>query len=169
MNADQLLDNYNELQKVQNKNILRNNLKTFTLKELKKEIIKMKADKFAVTRLKRNQIIELIVQYHYLFPYLLTNQGTKRTAKDKQPTVKKQPSAQLINQLINPVYNPRTLKELASLARPQNLTQPPANYQNIPQVTQQNTNIPQNNTGQRALEGIPLDILQQLFPNNSTN
>ena len=43
MNADQLLDNYNELQKVQ----LQNNLKTLTLKELKKEIIKMKADKFA--------------------------------------------------------------------------------------------------------------------------
>ena len=98
----------------------------------------------------------------------MTNQGTKRTAKGKQPTVKKQPSAQLINQLINPVYNPRTLKELASLARPKNLTQPPANYQNIPQVTQQNTNIPQNNTDQRALEGMPLDILQQLFPNNST-
>ena len=52
MNADQLLDNYNELQKVQ----LRNNLKTFTLKELKKESVKMKADKFAVTRMKRNQI-----------------------------------------------------------------------------------------------------------------
>ena len=93
MNADQLLDNYNELQKVQ----LRNNLKTFTLKELKKEIIKMKANKFVVTRIKRNQIIELIVQNHYLFPHLLTNQGTKRTAKGKQPTVKKQPSAQLIN------------------------------------------------------------------------
>ena len=43
---------------------LPNNLKTFILKELKKEIIKMKADKFAVTRMKRNQIIELIVQYH---------------------------------------------------------------------------------------------------------
>ena len=60
MNADQLLNNYNELQKMQ----LPNNLKTFILKELKKEIIKMKADKFAVTRMKRNQIIELIVQYH---------------------------------------------------------------------------------------------------------
>ena len=57
MKADQLLDNYNQLQKVQ----LRNNLKTFTLKQLKKEIIKMQADKFAVTRMKRNQIIELIV------------------------------------------------------------------------------------------------------------
>ena len=66
----------------------------------------------------RNQIIELIVQHHYLFPHLLTNQGTKRTAKDKQPTVKKQPNAPLINQLINPVYNPPTLKQLASLARP---------------------------------------------------
>ena len=51
MNADQLLDNYNELQKVQ----LRNNLKTFTLKELKKEIIKMKADKFAQLISKNNQ------------------------------------------------------------------------------------------------------------------
>ena len=60
MNADQLLNNYNELQKMR----LPNNLKTFILKELKKEIIKMKADKFAVTRMKRNQIIELIVQYH---------------------------------------------------------------------------------------------------------
>ena len=85
MNADQLLDNYNQLQKVQ----LRNNLKTFTLKQLKKEIIKMQADKFAVTGMKRNQIIELIVQYHYLFPHLLTNLGTKRTAKGKEPTVKK--------------------------------------------------------------------------------
>ena len=130
MNADQLLDNYNELQKVQ----LRNNLKTFTLKGLKKEIIKMKADKFAVTRMKRNQIIELIVQYHYLFPHSLTNQGTKRTAKGKQPTVKKQPSAQLINQLINPTYNPATSKQLASLALAKNTTKPPqqtTTHQNI--------------------------------------
>ena len=169
MNADQLLDNYNELQKVQ----LRNNLKAFTLKQLKKEIIKMQADKFAVTRMKRNQIIELIVQYHYLFPHLLTNQETKRTAKGKQPTVKKQPSAQLINQLINPVYNPPTLKQLASLARPNMLTQQPANYQNIPQLTYNpNQNIPQitqqhinnlNNIDQKPLEGIPSDLLQQLF------
>ena len=33
MNADQLLDNYNELQKIE----LRKNLNTFTLKELKKK------------------------------------------------------------------------------------------------------------------------------------
>ena len=56
---------------------LGNNLKTFTLKELKKETIKMKADKFAVTRMKRDQIIELILAYHYLFPHLLTKQGSK--------------------------------------------------------------------------------------------
>ena len=75
MDADQLLDNYNELQKIE----LRKNLNTYTLKELKKEIIKMKADKFAVTKMKRRQIIELIVQYHYLFPHLLTKQGSKGT------------------------------------------------------------------------------------------
>ena len=65
MNADQLLYIYNELQKIE----LRKNLDTFTLKELKKEIIKMKADTFAVTKMKRRQIIELIVQYHYLFSF----------------------------------------------------------------------------------------------------
>ena len=75
MNADQLLDNYNVLQKIE----LRKNLNTFTLQELKKEIIKMKADKFTVTKMKRRQIIELIVQYHYLFPHLLTKQGSKGT------------------------------------------------------------------------------------------
>ena len=73
MNADQLLNSYNELQKIE----LRKNLSTYTLKELKKEIIKMKADKFAVAKMKRQQIIELIVQYHYLFPHLLTKQGSK--------------------------------------------------------------------------------------------
>ena len=82
MNADQLLDNYNELQKIE----LRKNLSTYTLKELKKEIIKMKADKFAVTKMKRRQIIELIVQYHYLFPHLLTNRGSKRTKRKPNST-----------------------------------------------------------------------------------
>ena len=86
MNADQLLDNYNELQKIE----LRQNLNTFTLKELKKEIIKMKADKFAVTKMKRRQIIELIAQYHYLFPRLLTKQrskGTKRKGNKQKPNL----------------------------------------------------------------------------------
>ena len=86
MDADQLLDNYNELQKIE----LRKNLNTYTFKELKKEIIKMKADKFAVTKMKRRQIIELIVQYHYLFPHLLTKQaskGTKRKGNKQRPNL----------------------------------------------------------------------------------
>lgn len=55
--ADQIIKKYLENQERQ-KQIqimqLRNNLKTFTLKELKKEIIKMKADKVAVTPMKRD-------------------------------------------------------------------------------------------------------------------
>ena len=41
----------------------------------------MKADKFAVTRMKRRHIIELIVQYHYLFLHLWTKQGSKGTKR----------------------------------------------------------------------------------------
>ena len=41
---------------------LRRNLKSFTLAELKKEVKKMKADKFAVTKMKREQVINLIVE-----------------------------------------------------------------------------------------------------------
>ena len=73
--SDQIIREYlagQERQKQLQLMQLRNNLNTFTLKELKKEIIEMKADKFAVTRMKRNQIIELILTYHYLFPHLLT-------------------------------------------------------------------------------------------------
>ena len=81
--ADQIIREYlenRERQKQLQIMQLRNNIKTFTLKELKKEIIKMKADKFAVTRMKRDQIVELILAYHYLFPHLLTKQGTKRSS-----------------------------------------------------------------------------------------
>ena len=59
--ADQIIKEYLENQKRQKQlqlMQLRNNLNTFTPKELKKELIKMKADKFAVTRMKRAQIIE---------------------------------------------------------------------------------------------------------------
>ena len=94
---------------------LRNNLNTFTLKELKKDIIKMKADKFAVTQMKRDQIIELILAYHYLFPHLLTKQGSKRTSVSR-----KRVNDQLINQLLNNlVYNPPSLKLPATQALPQ--------------------------------------------------
>ena len=148
MNADQLLDNYNELQKIE----LRKTLRTFTLKELKKEIIKMKADKFAVTKMKRRQIIELIVQYHYLFPHLLTNKGTKRTAKVKQLTTR-QPNTQLMNQLASPSTNYPQLNYIPT--------------QNIPQQTANNQ--PSINELLANTEGIPLDILQQAFPNQFTN
>ena len=57
---------------------LRRNLNTFTLAELKKEVIKMKTDKFAVTKMKRNQVVNLILTYHYLFPYLRNKTGSKR-------------------------------------------------------------------------------------------
>ena len=57
---------------------LRLNLNTFTLAEPKKEVIKMKTDKFAVTKMKRNQVVNLILTYHYLFPYLMNKTGCKR-------------------------------------------------------------------------------------------
>ena len=138
MNADQLLDNYNELQKIE----LRKNLRTFTLKELKKEIIKMKADKFAVTRMKRNQIIELIVQYHYLFPHLLTKKGSKKSAKPKKPqTNTSQITPQITSQM--PAF--------------QNIPQ----TQTLPQDTLQHLkNLAKYNPS--ALQDIPLDFVQQL-------
>ena len=58
---------------------LRCNLNTFTLAELKKEVIKRKADKFAVTPLRRHQVIDLILTYHSLFSYLKNK--TKRRSK----------------------------------------------------------------------------------------
>ena len=60
---------------------LRKNLNTFTLEELKKEVINMKELKFAVTRMKRTQVIQLIINNHDLFPHLLNETGTKRQAK----------------------------------------------------------------------------------------
>ena len=46
---------------------LRRNLNTFTLAELKKEVIKMKTDKFAVTKMKRNQVVNPILTYIIYF------------------------------------------------------------------------------------------------------
>ena len=127
MDADQLLDNYNELQKIE----LRKNLNTFTLEELKKEIIKMKADKFAVTKMKRRQIIELIVQYHYLFPHLLTKQGSKGT---KRKGNKQRPNLPQLTHLPNYSTN--------SMA-PSNTQLPPLaqkHLQNLYKLTAKNSN-----------------------------
>ena len=60
---------------------LRKNLNTFTLEELKKEVINMKELKFAVTRMKRTQVIQLIINNHDLFPHLLNETDTKRQGK----------------------------------------------------------------------------------------
>ena len=129
--ADQIIREYLENQERQKQlqlMQLRNNLKTFTRKELKKEIIKMKADKFAVTQMKRDQIIELIINYHYLCPHLLTKQGSKRSSVSR-----KSANNQLINQVLNnPVYKPFSLKQLATQAIPQKSTTPRSTYQNIP-------------------------------------
>ena len=134
---------------------LRNNLNTFTLKELKKEIIKMKADKFAVTRMKRNQTIQLILDYHYLSPHLLTKQRSKRSSVSR-----KRVDDKLIDQLLeNPVvYNPSSLKQLATQARP------------IPQIPKKSDVPPPsikldpNMINPAELEGIPPELLRQLFP-----
>ena len=57
---------------------LRTNLKTFIAKELKKEIFTMKADTLAVAKMNREQLINLIISYHWLFPHLIDKKETKR-------------------------------------------------------------------------------------------
>ena len=154
--ADQIIKEYLENQEGQKQlqlMQLRNNLKTFTLKELKKEIITMKADKFTVTRMKRDQIIELILAYHYLFPHLLTKQGSKRSSVSR-----KRANNQLINQLLNnPVYNPPSLKQLAAQAIPQK-----PKKSDIPPPS---IKLDPNMTDPAELQGIPPELLQQLFTN----
>ena len=79
------------------------------------------ADKFAVTKIKRRQIIELIVQYHYLFPPLLTKQGskgTKRITKKKPATKLPQltyKSTQQITPLTQQQLPPITLKHIENV------------------------------------------------------
>lgn len=48
-----------------------------------KEVIGMKKLNFAVTGMKSNQVIDLIINYRFLFPHLLNKTGTKRQAKPK--------------------------------------------------------------------------------------
>ena len=64
-----------------------NNLNTLTLEELKKGVIKMKHLNFAVTRMKRNQVKQLIINYRVLFPHLMNKTGTERRAKPKKITI----------------------------------------------------------------------------------
>jgi len=79
--ADQIIKQYPAEQKRTNDVLLfklRKNLETFTVKELRKEVIKMKADVFAVTKMKRDQLIRLILTHYLLFPHLTMKTGTKR-------------------------------------------------------------------------------------------
>ena len=69
------------------------NLNTFTLAELKKEVIKMKADNFAVTKMKRNHVVNLILTYHYLFPHLMNKTGYKRQIKSVQREIRPLPAS----------------------------------------------------------------------------
>ena len=157
MDTDQIIKEYLESQERQKQlqiMQLRNNLKTFILKEHKKEIIKMKADKFAVPRMKRDQVIELILAYHYLLPHLLTKQGGKRSSVSK-----KRANNQLIKQLLNnPVYDPPSLKQLAAQAipqKPKTSSIPPPSIKLDPNVIDP-----------AGLQDIPPELLQQLFPTN---
>ena len=79
--ADQVIKKYlaqqertEQLKRLQ----LKKNLETFTVKELRKEVIAMKADKFAVSKMTRENIINLILQYRWLFPHLMMKTGFKR-------------------------------------------------------------------------------------------
>ena len=47
----------------------------------------MKYLTFAVTSMRRNQVIDLIIIYWFLFPHLLNKTGTKRQAKPKQDSI----------------------------------------------------------------------------------
>lgn len=118
---------------------LRANLKTFTLEELKKEIIKMRADKLAVTRKKRKEVIDLIIEFHYLLPHLLTILGTKGQPKAK--------------------FNPKTLAQLAQ----QVLNPRPTQISRTPKKTTIPTPEIMNNLSLNDLHGMPQEMLAQLI------
>ena len=47
----------------------------------------MKHLTFSVMSMRRNQVIDLIIIYRFLFPHLLNKTGTKRQAKPKQDSI----------------------------------------------------------------------------------
>lgn len=62
-------------------------LETYTLRELKQAIIKMKANKLAITKMRRHQIVNLILPFPMLFPDILNNTRTKRQPKPPKKEV----------------------------------------------------------------------------------
>ena len=134
---------------------LRANLKTFTLEELKKEMIKMRADKLAVIRKKRKEVIDLIIESHYLFPHLLTILGTKGQPKPKKVGTKRKAK-----------YNPKTLAKLAQQVlnpRPTQISRTPKKS-TIPTPSIKVTPEIMPNLSLNDLQGMPPEMLAQLIP-----
>lgn len=103
---------------------LRKNLETFTAKELKREIIAMKADKLAVTKMNREQLINLIISFHWLFPHLINKKGTKRdptavSARRRRPLTRPPKQAQpTTSTAVPPMSIKLTPKLLAMINKP---------------------------------------------------
>lgn len=105
----------------------------------------MRADKLAVTHMKRDQIIESILTYHYLFPHLLTKTGSKRSSRSKAAST-----------------NPTKAQSTPIISQSQPLTlvsNPP------PMKINPNLRLDPSKVDPCRLQGIPADVLQQLFAN----
>ena len=90
-----------------NHNQLKNHLKNFTVKELKKEVVNVKRG-FQVSKLKRVDVENVILKNHLLFQHLLEKNKVKKikpSVKKPKPSEKKQqnhnPVKQYIIQLLN--------------------------------------------------------------------
>ena len=94
---------------------------------------------------------------------------TKRGTKKSTAGVRRRANIPVTN----PVYNPYSLKQLATLAMPEKSDKPRLTYQNIPKTG--NRNIPQpsikvspeimNEINPAELLDIPPELMQQLFAN----
>ena len=74
-----------------NHNKLKNHLKNFTVKELKKEVINVKKG-FQVSKLRRVDVENVILKIHLLFQHLLKKNKVKKTKpsiKKPKPSIKK--------------------------------------------------------------------------------
>ena len=79
---------------------LKNHLKNFTVKELKKEVINVKKG-FQVSKLRRIDVENVILKNHLLFLHLLEKNKVKKTKpsiKKPKPS-KKKPSEKSLTQL----------------------------------------------------------------------
>ena len=112
-----------------NRDKLKNHLKNFTVKELKKEVMNVKKG-FQVSKLKRVDVENVILKNHLLFIHLLEKNKVKKTKpsikkpkpskKKPNSTVKdiklnKQQNDMLVKQYINQILN--TLDEKATGTR----------------------------------------------------